>query len=120
MPPFTASTRSVVQPKKRKPNIRPRGYGENFATRPARGMDPLGLEYRRIDADDPAVAGLIARHAAHGDAHYPAESNHHQDGAAMAAEGVTLFAGLRDGIAVRDGRLQGHRAGRGRGKNRCM
>ena len=63
-------------------------------------MDPLGLEYRRIDADDPAVAGLIARHAAHGDAHYPAESNHHQDGAAMAAEGVTLFAGLRDGIAV--------------------
>jgi len=63
-------------------------------------MDPLGLEYRRIDADDPAVAGLIARHAAHGDAHYPAESNHHQDEAAMAAEGVTLFAGLRDGIAV--------------------
>jgi putative acetyltransferase len=63
-------------------------------------MDPLGLEYRRIDPDDPAVAGLIARHAAHGDAHYPAESNHHQDGAAMAAEGVTLFAGLRDGVAV--------------------
>jgi putative acetyltransferase len=63
-------------------------------------MDPLGLEYRRIDPDDPAVAGLIARHAAHGDAHYPAESNHHQDGASMAAEGVTLFAGLRDGVAV--------------------
>jgi len=63
-------------------------------------MDPLGLEYRRVDPGDPAVAALIARHAAHGDAHYPSESNHHQDGAAMAACGVILFAGLSDGIAV--------------------
>jgi hypothetical protein len=51
-------------------------------------MDALSLDYRRIDPEDPIVAELIARHAAHGDAHYPAESNHHQDGAAMAAEGV--------------------------------
>jgi hypothetical protein len=47
-------------------------------------MDALKLDYRRIAPDDPIVADLIARHAAHGDAHYPSESNHHQDGAAMA------------------------------------
>jgi putative acetyltransferase len=63
-------------------------------------MDALSLDYRRIDPEDPIVAELIARHAAHGDAHYPAESNHHQDGAAMAAEGVVLFVGLKAGQAV--------------------
>jgi putative acetyltransferase len=63
-------------------------------------MDALSLDYLSIAPDDPRVADLIACHAAHGDAHYPAESNHHQDGAAMSAEGVVLFAGLRDGRAV--------------------
>jgi hypothetical protein len=60
-------------------------------------MDALKLDYRQIAPDDPIVADLIARHAAHGDAHYPAESNHHQDGAAMAAEGVVLFVGFLRG-----------------------
>lgn len=63
-------------------------------------MDALRLDYRRIDPDDPAAADLIAVHAAHSDAHYPADSNHNQDGAAMAAEGVVLFAGFRAGRAV--------------------
>ena len=58
------------------------------------------LDYARIDPRDPALADLIARHAAHGDAHYPAESNHHMDRAAMAAEGLVLFAGRRDGAIV--------------------
>ncbi len=32
MPPPTGSTSEVVEPKPRRANIRPRGYGENFAT----------------------------------------------------------------------------------------
>jgi hypothetical protein len=67
--------------------------------RPPRGMDALSSTTAGRP-DDPAVSPLIARHAAHGDAHYPAESNHHQDGAAMAAEGVVLFVGLLNGAAV--------------------
>ncbi len=46
-----------------------------------------------ISPDDPGLADLIARHAAHGDAHYPAESNHHLTGPEMAGRGVRLFAG---------------------------
>jgi putative acetyltransferase len=63
-------------------------------------MDALGLDYRKVDPADPGLADLIAHHAAHGDAHYPAESNHHQDGNALAKEGVVLFVGFRDGAAV--------------------
>jgi hypothetical protein len=63
-------------------------------------MDALKLDFRRVAPDDPVVSALIARHAAHGDAHYPSESNHHMDGAAMAADGVVLFAGLLNGRAV--------------------
>jgi putative acetyltransferase len=63
-------------------------------------MDALKLDFRRVAPDDPAVSALIARHAAHGDAHYPSESNHHMDGAAMAADGVVLFGGLLNGRAV--------------------
>ncbi|WP_224815994.1 GNAT family N-acetyltransferase [Hasllibacter sp. MH4015] len=50
--------------------------------------------------DDPGLADLIARHAAHGDAHYPAESNHHLTGPEMAAKGVRLFAGWLSGDVV--------------------
>jgi len=60
----------------------------------------LTLVYGRIHPCDPAVAPLIARHAAYGDAHYPAESNHHMDGAAMAAEGMVLFVGRLAGEVV--------------------
>lgn len=63
-------------------------------------MDALTIVYDRIDPRAPEVAGLIARHAAHGDAHYPSESNHHQDGAGLAAEGVTLFVGRMRGEVV--------------------
>ncbi|MBF9047832.1 GNAT family N-acetyltransferase [Rhodobacterales bacterium LSUCC0031] len=51
------------------------------------------LSYGLIAADDPALAPLIADHAAHSAAHYPGESNHHQDGAALAAIGAVMFAG---------------------------
>jgi hypothetical protein len=57
-------------------------------------MDALSLDFAGSPRMTRIVAELIARHAAHGDAHYPSESNHHQDGAAMAAEGVVLFVGL--------------------------
>jgi putative acetyltransferase len=43
--------------------------------------------------DDPRLAPLIAAHATYHDAHYPAESNHHQDGADLAREGTVLFVG---------------------------
>ncbi|WP_299965212.1 GNAT family N-acetyltransferase [uncultured Roseobacter sp.] len=39
-------------------------------------MDPL-IEIRQSDPSLPAVIRLIEAHNAHGDAHYPAESNHH-------------------------------------------
>ena len=58
------------------------------------------LRFGPIDPCDPALAALIARHAAHGDAHYPSESNHHLDGAAMATEGVLLFAAWRGDSAL--------------------
>jgi putative acetyltransferase len=58
-------------------------------------MDTLTLRFGRIDPGDEAIAELVARHAAHGDAHYPAESNHHLNGATMSAEGVRLFAGWK-------------------------
>lgn len=49
--------------------------------------------FARIDPTEPALAPLIARHAAESAAAYPAESNHNQDGAALAAEGAVIFAG---------------------------
>ena len=63
-------------------------------------MDALTLDYGQIDPRDPDIAGLIARHAAHGDAHYPADSNHHLDGAALAEAGVVLFAARLEGEVV--------------------
>ena len=51
------------------------------------------LHYAPIAPEDPALADLIARHAAESARHYPAESNHHLDGAALAAQGAILFAG---------------------------
>lgn len=61
-------------------------------------MDALNLVYGRVDPRDPAMADLIARHAAHSAAHYPSESNHHLDASGMASDGVVLFAGGRDGV----------------------
>ena len=49
--------------------------------------------YERMDPADVALADLIARHAAHSAAHYPADSNHNQDGAALAADGLVMFVG---------------------------
>ena len=51
------------------------------------------LVYAMIAPDDPALAALIAHHAAHSAAHYPGESNHNQDGNALAAIGAVMFAG---------------------------
>ncbi|WP_439137575.1 GNAT family N-acetyltransferase [Roseicyclus sp.] len=51
------------------------------------------LFYALIAPDDPALAALIARHAAHSAAHYPSDSNHNEDGAALAAQGAVMFAG---------------------------
>jgi putative acetyltransferase len=53
---------------------------------------PQTLQYGLIAPDDPALAGLIARHAAESARHYPADSNHHLDGPALAAQGAILFA----------------------------
>ena len=55
------------------------------------------LIYALIAPDDPALAPLIARHAAHSAAHYPGESNHNQDGAALAAQGAVIFAARHGG-----------------------
>lgn len=53
----------------------------------------VALCYAPIAPDDPALAALIARHAAESAAHYPGESNHNQNGAALAAQGTAMFAG---------------------------
>lgn len=53
----------------------------------------VDLRFASIAPDDPALAELIARHAAESAAHYPSESNHNQDGAALAAQGAMMFAG---------------------------
>lgn len=63
-------------------------------------MDPLTPDYGVIDPRHQDIAALIARHSAHGDANYPADSNHHMDGATMAGEGITLFAARLDGVVV--------------------
>lgn len=64
-------------------------------------MPHPSLIYGQIAPDDPALAPLIAHHAAHSAAHYPGESNHNQDGSALAAEGSVMFAGrLVQGGAV--------------------
>ena len=49
--------------------------------------------YERMDPAHESLAHLIARHAAHSAAHYPADSNHNQDGAALAADGLVMFVG---------------------------
>jgi putative acetyltransferase len=80
-------------------------------------MDALKLCYRQTAPDDPSITDLIARHAAHGDAHYPAESNHHQDGAALAREGVVLFVGFLGTDAVAMGGYKPIAAGEGEVKS---
>lgn len=53
----------------------------------------VDLHFAPIAPDDPALFELIARHAAESAAHYPSESNHNQDGTALAAQGAMMFAG---------------------------
>jgi putative acetyltransferase len=50
------------------------------------------LIYAPIAPDDPGLVPLIALHAAQSAAHYPSESNHIQDGAALARDGTVMFA----------------------------
>ncbi|GKX35629.1 MAG: N-acetyltransferase [Rhizobiaceae bacterium MnEN-MB40S] len=50
------------------------------------------MEIRVADPKHAPVAHIIMAHVAHGDAHYPAESNHHIDLADYARSGVQLFA----------------------------
>lgn len=54
------------------------------------------LIFASIAPDDPALAALIDHHAAHSAAHYPSDSNHNEDGAALAAQGAVMFAGRID------------------------
>ncbi|MCU4654845.1 GNAT family N-acetyltransferase [Roseibacterium sp. SDUM158016] len=55
-----------------------------------------GLKIGPIDATAPGLVDLIAAHAAHSAAHYPAESNHNLDATALAATGARLFGGWLD------------------------
>lgn len=50
------------------------------------------MEIRIADPKDAPVARLIAAHVAHGEAHYPTESNHHVLPDDYARSGVILFA----------------------------
>jgi putative acetyltransferase len=45
----------------------------------------------RRDPRDPDLRALIAGHAAHAEAHYPSESNHHQDAATLHAEAAVML-----------------------------
>jgi len=75
------------------------------------------ITYIRIDPTDPSLAAILASHAAHGDTHYPAESNHHLDGAALASEGVVLFVGRAGGEIVAMGGYKILSAGAGEVKS---
>lgn len=50
------------------------------------------IEVRRTQPSHEAVARLIEAHIAHGNAHYPVESNHHLSAEAHATSEVDLFA----------------------------
>jgi len=67
---------------------------------PTERVKIAGITYEKVDPRHPKLADLIARHAAHSDEHYRAESNHNQDGAALAADGTVLFVGWLEGEAV--------------------
>jgi hypothetical protein len=96
MPPITGSTPWWCSPRRASPTSaraatartsRPTaaGHGRTEARLPP---DRAGRPHRR--GPDRAARGAWRRAL-------PAESNHHQDGAAMAAEGVVLFGGLLNG-----------------------
>ena len=57
------------------------------------------MEVRPVDPTQAAVARLIRAQMAHGDAHYPAESNHHLRPEDLSGSGVDLF-GAWDGEAL--------------------
>ncbi len=81
----------------------------------ARISPPIGVALGRTDAvtrdigpadpRDPALAALIRRHAAHSDAHYTAESNHHLSAEDLARSGMAFFAMWDDGQPVAMGAL---------------
>ncbi|MEO1722410.1 MAG: GNAT family N-acetyltransferase [Pseudomonadota bacterium] len=50
--------------------------------------------------NDPEISQIIAAHIAHGDAHYPAESNHHIALDDYAGSGVQLFGAWVGGSCV--------------------
>lgn len=52
------------------------------------------------DPNDPQVGQIIAAHVEYGDAHYPAESNHHIHLNDYAESGVQLFGAWQDGSCV--------------------
>ena len=66
-------------------------------TSPPTGADPgrtdaVTRDIGPADPRNPDLAALIRRHAAHSDAHYPAESNHHLSPDELARSGVAFFA----------------------------
>jgi putative acetyltransferase len=64
-------------------------------------MDALtGLAVARIGPDTPGLASLMADHEAHSAAHYPAESNHNLDAAALFAMGGRVFGAVAQGNLV--------------------
>lgn len=60
----------------------------------------MPLEIRPSDPGHPSVAQIVAAHIAHGEAHYPTESNHHLDIDDYGEVGVTLFAAWDGDLCV--------------------
>ena len=58
------------------------------------------VQIDRADPDDASVLHIIREHIAHGDAHYPAESNHHVEPEAYAGSGVQLYGAWEDGTCI--------------------
>ena len=58
------------------------------------------IEICKADPSDHAVSQIIDAHVAHGNSHYPAESNHHVHSNEYAESGVMLFGVWRDGVCV--------------------
>ncbi|GAA0783401.1 GNAT family N-acetyltransferase [Roseibium denhamense] len=55
---------------------------------------------QKANPEDPQVQKLIEAHVAHGNAHYPAESNHHIGAGSYADSGVQLFGAWEEGTIV--------------------
>ena len=68
-------------------------------------MTAADLPITVADPSEADLADLIRRHAAYGDAHYAAESNHHLSPEDLARVGATLFAMRAGGRPVAMGAL---------------